>query len=151
MDRLMGKTQMGVKASILKQVLFDGKYKVFGNTTGDQEKIEISLDNGRSIVFYKEIQLDRQIERFKSMEICEGSSFLEKMDLFASDHFSKSPTYRFYFSQVTIGTGEGDVALVIASKLLGETSPLDPRFLGGSSVDEAVMKEIRRVVENKNF
>lgn len=157
LDRLMGSTYssrsgMGHRdASILKQVMADGAYKVFQDTAGEYQKIEILLKNGKSIVLEKEISKATMRERYKTLQILSADNAeLASMELIALDHITSNPGYQFFYSHTVLGKGKGDIGLYLAHEFLEELS-MDERFLAGSSVDPEVVKTIREVVERKNF
>ena len=156
LDRLMGTSYNSTsgmahhEANILKQVLADGAYKVFQDTPGEYQRIEILLKDGKTIVLHKEISTKTRLERFKKLEIFSADNqLLDEMELIAEDHLSMNPTYRFFYQHTTLGTGKGEIGLYLAYKLLD--LQMDMRYISGSYVDEDVLKTIKEATSSKNY
>lgn len=134
------------KATILKKVMGNGAIKVFTDSKGASERIEIVLTEGK-VVINKDYELVSSMAHFKTIELYSSEDVLkDSIDIISQD--SRIHVFTFYFHNSPIGRGNGDIGLSIAEAFV--TGSVDPRYLAGASVDPEVIETIQNILKGKS-
>lgn len=129
---------------ILTKVYSEGVVKVFHDTTGHAERVEIALPQGKVIVV-KDFEKLPTLAHYRKVQITSNNDEVRgTLDIIPSSRQLTNSASRFYEGKIPIGTGSGNIGMAIARQML----PLgdDPRNASDSYVDAEVISEIKALL-----
>lgn len=140
----LGAKHIGHDANQLDQSLENGRVNIYTDDTHASERVEIQVPNGL-IAIYKDYDLSPDISHYKSIEMLDKEmQVIGKIDLDPIDKHFVDTGYRCFFDGTEIGKGNGDIGLLVAQKIIGET--MQPRSGPGSAIDDEIIKTIKKVL-----
>jgi hypothetical protein len=135
------------EANILKRTLLDGQVKLFEDSTGFAERMEIFLPKGK-VVIYKDFEAAEALAKYKKIVILSEDGISKgTIELIPRDRKNPNPVYRCFIDRVEIGSGYGDISFYVAHQLLGGS--IDPRSGVGTSVDPEVIATIKQIIGSR--
>lgn len=137
----------GHKATILKNSLNNGAYKVYQDPSGHVQRTEIIVPEGK-IVIIKDYDKVPVFSHYRSLTVySSGDVSLGSLGIVPEDRRIPDSMLRFYNGNMQIGSGRGDIGVAIASNLLN--LEVDPRKAATSKVDPDVIAAITEFLKGK--
>jgi hypothetical protein len=132
----------GHETKILKHSYSEGSVKVYVDDTGHAQKTEITIPEGKVVVI-KDYEKVPMLAQYRRVEMYSpDDEFIDSLDIFAEDRMSGNSNLRFFSGKYPIGTGMGDIGMIIAHKLTGTSLSLEN--VGTSSIDPEVITQIKQ-------
>ena len=143
----LGDVHAGHNATLLRQRLEEGKVKVYTDSKGVSERVEIQVPNGL-VVVYKDYGFSPTLAHYKSIEILDlEKQTLGTIELDPTNRTVSHTDYRFFYEKSEIGRGNGDIGLLIAQQMVNRT--IQPRSGKGTGVDGEVITTIYSILNSK--
>lgn len=140
----LGAKHLGHDANQLQESLENGKVNIYTDGKHAAERVEIQVPDGL-IAIYKDYDLSPDISHYKSIEMLDKNmEVIGKIDLDPTDKHVADTGYRCFFEGTEIGKGNGDIALLVAQKIIGETIQI--RSGPGSAIDDEIIKTVKKVL-----
>ena len=134
-------------ATTIKTLLNDGAYKLYTDGSGYAQMAEITLPQGRVLVI-KDYEELAAFAHYKSvMVLSPDDNILGSLNVVPEDRKRPHSTSRFFYGNELIGTGTGDIGMIIASQLLN--IPLDPRQAPHTTIDPSVITSIKNFLQKR--
>lgn len=137
----------GHKATILKNSLNNGAYKVYQDPSGHVQRTEILVPGGK-ILIIKDYDKIPVFSHYRSLTVLSPDDVTRgTLSIVPEDRRIPNGMLRFYNGNMQIGSGTGDIGAAIAGKLLNFEA--DPRKLATAKVDDDIIAAITDFLKDK--
>lgn len=137
----------GHKATILKNSLNNGAYKVYQDPSGRVQRTEIIVPEGK-IIIIKDYDKIPVFSHYRSLTVLSPDDVtLGTLSIVPEDRRLPDSMLRFFTGNMQIGSGRGDIGAAIASKLINLET--DPRKAATSNVDPDIITAITDFLKGK--